>query len=341
MGDARREDPRSHMLQHLRNEHPELIDGEVSTHKHFRMKILRQHNKPLGRLLHEALRIGNEIARGKKILNNLEEYSRCFIPTLDTVRNPLNPNSRPARTQRGQNLGDTEGTLATEDPKNPTEKNTLPGTELDLDEYDEVLKMKRKMIDDMDEDECKHGKDRNTQTNTHRRKRMRYTEQQPRQDSVQVEETNTHTNTQSRRSPGLSLRSTESTKIKIQASKDTHIRKDIHTHRGTKHTSKHNKGTTKHDRSSISNNPLRSNNSRNLKTSKRGAKDVYVGENITKYFSILRSGGANRNKTKGKIGISSGSQEGDGDEVNGNHQVYGQDGNPSQLILNLTSTNTN
>lgn len=53
---ARRQDPRSHMHQHISKEHPELMEGEDNTHKHFRMKVLKQHNKPLGRLLHEALR---------------------------------------------------------------------------------------------------------------------------------------------------------------------------------------------------------------------------------------------------------------------------------------------
>ena len=102
IGDAKRGDQKSHMLQHLQEEHPDLLDGGVSSHQHFRMKIVRQHDKPLGRLLHEALRIGNEIARVKRVLNNLEEYSICFIPTLDTVRNPLNPNSKATGTQRGR-----------------------------------------------------------------------------------------------------------------------------------------------------------------------------------------------------------------------------------------------
>ena len=343
VGDARRDDPKSHMLQHLRAEHPELIGGETSTHKHFRMKILRQHNKPLGRLLHEALKIGNEIARGKKILNNLEEYSRCFIPTLDTIRNPLNPNSKPARTQRVQESGEKDGTpvAVADDPSNPTETNTVPGTELDLDEYDEILKMKRKMIDELDENECEHAGDRNTHTYTQIRKKMRYTEKQPCKDPSLYEETNTQTDTQSS-SPRPSPESTGITSLSAQARKVTHIEKDTHTHRGTTHTSKkHTKGAIKHDTSSLPKNPLRSNNSRNLKTSRRGTKDVYLGESITNYFPFLRSGGADRYQLKGKPGTSLGSQVKVGDEVNGTDQVDGQEETPRQLKLKQSSSNTN
>ena len=74
-------------------------------------------------------------------------------------------------------------------------------------------------------------------------------------------------------------------------------------------THKYTKGAHKQSGSSTPRNPLRSSNSKSLKTSKRGTKDVYVGENISKYFSNLGSGGANRQRMKGKTGTGLGNQQ--------------------------------
>ena len=271
------------------------MEGENNAHKHFRMKIVKQHTKPLGRLLHEALRIGNEIAGGKKILNNLEEYSRCFIPMLETVRNPLNPNpSRPGRTQQA---GTPKGTPSTSpDPPKTPEKNIVPGTQLDLDDFDEMMMMKRKMIDDLEDEDT---------SITHRSKRPKMTHSKE----------NTQTYTHRSKRPYTPARPKHS----------THTQEDTHTQPSdTNKVHKHSKGAQKQSNSTHTKNPLRSSSSRNLKTSKRGTKDAYVGENIKRYFTILRSGGADRNDLKGKTGISLGNQERDGDEMTGD--------NPSGLI---------
>ena len=143
-------------------------------------------------------------------------------------------------------------------------------------------------------------------------------------DSASVKDTQTNTHTS--RSSGI----TGSTKHKVQEDRDTHSKRDEHTHRSTR-------GATKQAEGSLSRNPLRSSNSGNLKTSKRGAKDVYFGENVMNYFSNLRPGGANRTDLKGKTRTSLGNQEGDKDEITGYSQVDGSKGDPSQLKPKLDS----
>ena len=70
------------------------------------------------------------------------------------MKDPLNPNSKPSRALRSQNSGG-ENNTPPEDQNNQTEPNRVPGTDLDLDDYDEALKMKRKMVDELDDDENK------------------------------------------------------------------------------------------------------------------------------------------------------------------------------------------
>ena len=67
------------------------------------------------------------------------------------------------QTQQSENKGDTPP-----DPKDPKDNNIVTGTELDLDDLDEILQMKRKMIDDLDEESGKHNKDKHTNTHASR-----------------------------------------------------------------------------------------------------------------------------------------------------------------------------
>ena len=84
---------KSHMHQHIVGTHPELI-GQLTTAKEvagvFSMKPVRKHMNSLSRQLHEAIKI---IRAGDSTLNNKEEYSRCYIPTLSTShQNQTRPN---------------------------------------------------------------------------------------------------------------------------------------------------------------------------------------------------------------------------------------------------------
>ena len=93
-----------------------------------------------------------EMAGGKKILNNHEEYTRCFIPMLDTVRNPLNPN-RPSRsTSDPSRYPPSDPTGHPPETPKSRQKGCLSGTQLDLDELHDIISVKRKMIVDLDDD---------------------------------------------------------------------------------------------------------------------------------------------------------------------------------------------
>ena len=180
----------------------------------------------------------------------------------------------------------------------------MPGTELDLDEYEEMIMMKRKMIDDLEDDEIQDSRGRSKRQKVTHTQRVRV-ENRHEQKENEVE-TNSH------------IEKVEDTQDQTQ------------THKGRR---KHTHNFENRGQQSTHRDPFRSNNSRNLKTvskqtslineskkgrrSKRGSKDTYLGESIKSYFKTLRSDGADRNVMKGKTRPSLGHQEGDQDELTG------------------------
>ena len=86
-GDCDKDHEGSHAAIHLQLEHPQewKQDSEagVSTWRHFKIKTLSSHRTAFRRQLHEAVSISREPGT---VLNNLDEYSRCLIPTLEVKR---------------------------------------------------------------------------------------------------------------------------------------------------------------------------------------------------------------------------------------------------------------
>ena len=76
--DARNDTEGSHIANHLKSVHPQewLELGSV--------KIMKTHQSAFKRQLHEAATINMETG---VLLNNLEEYSRCLVPTIEVKGN--------------------------------------------------------------------------------------------------------------------------------------------------------------------------------------------------------------------------------------------------------------
>ena len=71
------------MRQHILMEHPEVnLRDPKEIMKTFQMSILQSTPSPLSRQILEALTIRKATSKGENILNNKEEYTRCFVPSL-------------------------------------------------------------------------------------------------------------------------------------------------------------------------------------------------------------------------------------------------------------------
>ena len=73
----------SHIAVHLKTAHPQEwkeLGMERDGWLHFSVKIVKTHQTAFRRQLHEAVSINMETG---VLLNNLEEYSRCLVPTLE------------------------------------------------------------------------------------------------------------------------------------------------------------------------------------------------------------------------------------------------------------------
>ena len=80
VNDALAQDSKSHIWNHLMEDHP---DNVTTPEEAFSFKPLNYHNFSLRRQLEEATMIS--MFKGHKILNSKEEYSRCVIPTLAVI----------------------------------------------------------------------------------------------------------------------------------------------------------------------------------------------------------------------------------------------------------------
>ena len=95
----------SHAASHLKLEHPlewqESRQKQESAWKYFGVEILSTHRTAFRRQHHEAVSISRETGT---VLNNLEEYSRCLIPTLEVKgARKETQESRQSKEQRARN----------------------------------------------------------------------------------------------------------------------------------------------------------------------------------------------------------------------------------------------